>query len=174
MTNKPESDGREPWELSREEYLEFLQTLEPQAWFDQVVDWGSVEQLSFDMMEQRLILEYELHKHEPPHVHKVVFEGVRAAFFESGRDGILIAPNTAKNGKGWEGAAFRPEGLFRVTMEPLELVTPIAKNHKTPESITNFILEFHVFHQTLNIEASRIIIDGRIFDVGLPTPWHLP
>jgi hypothetical protein len=174
MPYDPSTDKHEPWQLTREEYIHYLATLEPADWFAEVVDWGHVHQLSFDMMEHRITLEYELINSDPTTFHTVVFERVRAVFFESGRDGVLIPPDTAKNDKGWEGATIRPTGLYRIVMEPLEPVIPLLAGGKFPEAVTNFLLSFHVFQETLNIEAGRIIIDGRVFDVGLPTPWREP
>ena len=161
MPYDPTHDRREPWQLSREEYIEYLKTLEPLDWFQEVKDWGAIEQLLIDVLARRITFVYELSKHEPPHTHTIVFESVRAAFYESGHDDALARTDIVK---GWEGGDYQQTGLYVITMEPLATIRGVRK-----QAVTNFVLGFNVFNETLSIAASRIIIDGRVFEVGYPT-----
>ena len=183
MPYDPTHDRREPWQLSREEYLEYLKTLEPLDWFYEVTDWGAIEQLLIDVLARRITFVYELMKHEPPHTHTIVFEGVRAAFYESGHDEALVRTDIVKD---WEGGNYRQTGLYLITMEPFaaphEIPPGANETATTPppfsgvrrQVVTNFVLGFNVFNESLNIAASRIIIDGRVFEVGYPTPSPEP
>jgi hypothetical protein len=99
-------------------------------------------------------------------------------YFESGRDGTLVGP---RQDIPWDTSVFRTTGVGIVTMtaEGMKIYDVSTRNEaysealrKLPPTVPNFILSFGIFRETLCIEASRLTIDGRVFEVGYPTPWR--
>ena len=143
---------------------------EIQTWFDATLQSGYITRLDIDLFHDAVVIEFRVTYGDTPEFHQGRFDGMRSVYYKGGRRVWPVEEGEPEEWEIREGVVGTIEWAYGLYHQPGSFKVSVSALTNWPaselDSTPNFALSLMGGNGMLLIEANRLTLDGKAYEVG--------